>query len=192
MLPNDGVDVVMNDYYLCDCHSGIVRESHQIRSTLENTLRQWGGVWNVWRYAYRKAFIGDMRFKTGYLAEDMDFTVRALVRAKVICVRQPYYIYKYHRDGSITDTASLTYIQQVHELIRRHCRQLGTSIIEKLLKRKLLRDYFMMTARLYDYPSEERKKIRQLYRLTDAPVPFDATLLSPLMVIARKIYHLMR
>jgi hypothetical protein len=91
-------------------------------NTTEAVLSRRGAVWNVWRYDYQKAFLirEYLRFKIGYLAEDLDFTARvySLTNVHIRFVHVPYYVYCHGRAGSITETASYRFIECVTELIK--------------------------------------------------------------------------
>jgi CDP-glycerol glycerophosphotransferase len=94
---DSSVDVIFNDYILNNLRTGKQSESHQITNVSAKTdvLSAKGAIWNVWRYAYRRAFLAkhNLGFKPKWLAEDLDFTTRVfmLPDVKIKFVHIPYY-----------------------------------------------------------------------------------------------------
>jgi glycosyltransferase involved in cell wall biosynthesis len=211
-LHSTEADVVCNDYYLHNVSTNRISEIKQIgmmleRSTngeittalarsssikLERFLRQKGNIYNVWRYAYRRK---DLCFKTGYLAEDLDFITRllAIPRLKIEFVHVPYYVYNFYRNGSIWERASLKLLHDVICLVRENYERLDKQQVElrqnqtesrrivKLLKYKLLREYVLNAAKYYDFSKAERNEIKKMYQSWR----FNPLPLAPLLWLAR-------
>ncbi|MDR1001421.1 MAG: glycosyltransferase [Clostridiales bacterium] len=197
---DSSVDVVFNDYILNNLRTGKQLESQQISSsaTINSVLSAPGAIWNVWRFAYRKSFLekNKLDFKVGWLAEDLDFTTRVFVQPnlKIKFAHIPYYLYAYHRGGSITETASLRLMECMTTSVREHYQALKNrnDTIAKLLKRKLLSDYIKHAAKYFDFDKTDRKKIRRFYRVNGSPLPFNAVWLAGVLLLMRRIYHIRR
>ncbi len=191
-------DVVFNDYVLNNLYNNRVSVTHQAEwgATLEEVLKKPGAVWNVWRFAYKRKFLvhNELKFKVGYLAEDMEFTTRILSMSNLSfeCVSLPYYIYSYHRNGSIMENSSLRFIDCMTEIVQTEYSRLlnRKDNIAKLLRRKLMRDYVYHSEKIYKFNGKHRKEFVMYYH--KASTPFNPLVLAPLLHIMRKAYHLER
>jgi glycosyltransferase involved in cell wall biosynthesis len=194
------IDVIFNDYILNNLKTEKETESQQIRppTTSERVLKMRGTIWNVWRYAYKREFLSghQLAFRLGYLAEDLDFTIKIwrINNVKMEFVHLPYYKYAYHRNGSITETASLRFVECMTELVREHFDKLRdrNDKITRLLRDKLKSDYIKHVAKYYYFDKDERKKVKWLYRAEGSPVPFNATLYALPLYWLRRIYAIGR
>ncbi|MBQ7895614.1 MAG: glycosyltransferase, partial [Oscillospiraceae bacterium] len=69
-------------------------------------------VWNVWRYIFKKDFLTENKllFAEGYhCAEDLEFAVRALIKAECFAFyHEPYYSYRVNYGASLTRRYSLS------------------------------------------------------------------------------------
>lgn len=191
-------DIVLNDFIIRNTRTQKRREVNQIQTgkSLTDVLSTPGQFWNVWRYAYKREFLreNDFWFKKGILAEDMEFTVRVLSHPKLnlVCVREPYYVYSYGREGSITEEFSLRFVECMTEIVQTEYARLGDKkhVTARLLKRKLVRDYVRHAGKLYEFHGEERKRFAQFYRRT--ALPPNPLLFAPALFMIRRIYHLVR
>jgi glycosyltransferase involved in cell wall biosynthesis len=198
---DDSVDVVFNDYIVNNLANGRIYTTNQIEPDnpaqfTEKVLAKFGSMWTVWRYAYKRRFlnINNLRFEKGILAEDLDFSIGlfTLDKLNVRFVHIPYYIYAYHRDGSIMETTSFRLMECVSEVTRKHYAYLKfrKDRIAKLLIGKLMSEYLLMMPRIYQFNKENRKRIKYLYRTKGSPLPFNPTLIAPVMLLLKKLWNM--
>jgi glycosyltransferase involved in cell wall biosynthesis len=180
MLGSMSADVVFNDCIIDNLKTKRETETRQTVgvATLEGMLSKPGAMWNVWRYAYRREFLlrNSLNFKVGFLAEDMDFTARILSMPdlRIDFLHLPYYVYSYHRGGSIMEQPSLRFIASMTEIAQAHYRQLlhRKDKVAKQLRRKLLRDHVYQYAKVRHFGGNELKAFKMLYR--ESSMPFNS------------------
>jgi glycosyltransferase involved in cell wall biosynthesis len=192
---NLSCDVIFNDYILCNSSNGSVVVSHQVEynSDLEQVLSKSGQVWNVWRYTFRKEFIlkNNLYFKKGYLAEDLDYIIRviSLPNLSIKLCHIPYYIYAYERNGSIMRTSSIRLLECSTEFIVQYYIELHKrkDRIAKLIVKKILRDYFFLVARIYQFDGTDRELVKSFFRRKE--MPFRPLLFAPVLHILRIVFR---
>jgi glycosyltransferase involved in cell wall biosynthesis len=195
----NSMDVMLNDYIVFDANTGKSHTSRQINGgaqDLPQVLSERGHIWNIVRYAYRRAFLErhELRFKAGYLAEDFEFTMRLLVipNLRIGFVHIPYYVYNLNRGGSTMTANPVRLLECVTRIVRTHYSILKerTDGISRLLRRKLLREYLYMLPRVYQFEGRERIAATELFNKEGSPLPVNAKFIAPFALFAKNAWGL--
>ena len=87
---------------------------------LPNMLQKRQCFWNVWRNVYRRSFLEEhsLRFKVGYLCEDVDYTTKVyLAEPRAVFLHCPFYCYRVRRKDSLMGNVSPKRIRDTVELL---------------------------------------------------------------------------
>ena len=133
-------------------------------------LRERDCVWNVWRYIFKRDFLirNHLNFIEGVnCAEDLEFIIRALTRAKSPCFfHNPYYSYRVNYGNTLTRKYTAERIGQLMDMLQCSAEYLNgeNSDVEKLLLNKLSQEYLLNLALLQEIPAAERPRAEQSLR----------------------------
>ena len=132
---------------------------------LNNFLRVKDCFWNVWRCIYSRKFIErhDLRFINGInCAEDLEFSVRALMNAESISFfHVPYYFYRVNYGNSLSRKKTAEHAEHLMQMLRvshDYLHSLNT-VSAELMDVKLSREYFLNLSMYYESPKNDRKNI---------------------------------
>lgn len=133
-------------------------------------LKERDCVWNVWRYIFRRDFLlgNNLSFIEGVnCAEDLEFAVRALTRAKKPCFfHNPYYSYRVNYGNTLTRKYSAERMRQLMKMLQCSAKYLNEENSDpgKLLVNKLSREYLLNLALLQEIPAAERPQAGRFLR----------------------------
>lgn len=132
-------------------------------------LRKGGCFWNVWRYVYRRNFLLEnmLAFKTGFLSEDIDFTVRVFLNAeKIAFFSNPYYCYRVGREDSLMGTVSFKRVHDTIMIIEESVSAIQNSATFPYRARmtdSLLFEFILNMATVCEVPASSRKELKELF-----------------------------
>lgn len=135
-------------------------------------------VWNVWRYIFRRDFLikNDLSFVEGInCAEDLEFAIRALTRAKNPCFfHNPYYSYRVNYGDTLTRKYTAERMRQLMEMLQCSARYLKEENPNggRLLLNKLSQEYLLNLALLQEIPAADRPYVGQLFQEAAWIAPF--------------------
>lgn len=127
-------------------------------------------VWNVWRYIFRRDFLirNSLCFIEGIsCAEDLEFAVRALTRAKKPCFfHNPYYSYRVNYGDTLTRKYTAERMRQLMEMLQCSAKYLNgeNSDPGELLLNKLSQEYLLNLSLLQEVPAAERPQAGRFLR----------------------------
>nr|WP_241394014.1 glycosyltransferase [Clostridium beijerinckii] len=172
------IDLFISDFFRVSQEEKVVDEINQIQETeelicdilyMKKFLERYGCFWNTWRFIFNRKFLEDnhFQFKDGFLCEDIDFSVKTLIKAKNIAFyHNPYYCYRLGRESSIMNVVNIKRIEDYLQ-ITKECVQLlyeNDKIFFSLrMIEKLVIEYILNLATIYEVDRTKRKKARQLF-----------------------------
>lgn len=163
ILKQHNFDVLISDFKIdvgrsdkLEIRNQIIKDPRVISdyNYISKFLRAPGGVWNIWRYVYRKDFLTrkNLRFLENFKCEDVQFTTAVLLNAQHISfTHTPYYCYRSHREGSLCNTVDSKHISDfltILNLSYGNIESCPNKEFLKSLKIKLFREYILCTALL--------------------------------------------
>lgn len=159
---------VLDQVYQIDEAEGPIRG----REYLRQFLNKRGCVWNVWRYVFKREFLicNGLRFAEGAdCAEDLEFIVRALTKAEnPAFFHEPYYFYRVNYGETLTRRYDVRRVQHLTAMLQCSVRYLKEqrSDTAQIFLNKIISEFFLNLALLWEVPSEERAQVRGLLRET--------------------------
>lgn len=132
----------------------------------------------AWLYAYRKEFLdkNGLRFREGILHEDVEFTPRALLKARQV-VEVPGYFYHYIiREGSISTSKNMEKnIRDLFRTLEEQCRlaEEQEPELKKWMKNGILDSYLNMIQEAGMYRPQYRKLVRRSFLWGKAATPWN-------------------
>ncbi len=156
----------------------IVKEICQIRETehpifqyeyMQEFLNQKECFWNVWRFVYRKDFLFQNRliFKKDFLSEDIDYTVKVLLKAsKIAFFHNPYYCYRVGRTDSLMGVVSSKRVHDTIVIIEDSVKLIQNSEdfpYKTQMTQKLLFEFILNLATIHEVPKKDKQKIKDLF-----------------------------
>ena len=179
-LKNEDFDIFISDFFRVSDKKDIIDRINQIEATEEvvkeigyinKFLEGYGCFWNSWRFMYRREFLhkNSFEFKKGFLCEDIDFSVKTLVRAKkIFYYHNPYYCYRIARKLSIMSVVSLKRIDDYLN-ITKECVDLLSKdkpfFMERMID-KLIIEFILNLATIYEVNKQEKDKALLLFENT--------------------------
>ena len=127
-------------------------------------------VWNTVRYIFRRDFLREngLSFPEGVnCAEDLEFVVRALSRAKKpVFFHNPYYVYRIHSGNTLAQSLTLKRVRDLTDMLRLSENHLsaGSSDFSRLMRDKLVREYLMNLSLCAELPASDRPAARACFR----------------------------
>jgi len=152
-------------YQIDDTMEPILAEGY-----LRQFLRRQDCVWNVWRYLFKREFLvrNRLRFIEGVdCAEDLEFMVRALTKAKKLAFfHNPYYFYRVNYGETLTRRYSAKRIGHLTEMLQSSAVYLsGQSTNEaQALLDKIGLEFILNLSLIWEVPPNERLQTRQLFQ----------------------------
>lgn len=135
---------------------------------LRRFLQAPGCVWNIWRYIFRRDFLlrHGLRFcEQARCAEDLEFIIRVLSTAQRIAFfHNPYYFYRVNYGPTLTRAYTANRVRQLTEMLQLSAHDLRTrkGPSAQLLLDKLVLEYLLNLALLWEVPAAERADVRFL------------------------------
>lgn len=173
------IDVFISDFYRVSDSGKVISSVRQIDETfspiceynyMEHFLEQKGCFWNVWRYIYRKDFLieNHIFFRMGYLSEDIDYSVKVLLRAQNIAFfHNPYYCYVVGRGSSLMDVVTYKRIHDTIVIIHDSIYEILSKNqfpYSKLMIKKLLLEFILNMASIYEVAKSDKRKTKSLFK----------------------------
>lgn len=175
---NNSLDILVNDFFRVSDEEKIIDRINQIENTqdiindekyMNRFLCDYGCFWNTWRFVFRREFLieNSYSFKKGYLCEDIDFAVKALVSTnKIGFYHNPYYCYRIGRKSSIMNVVTIKRIDD-YLSITSECMDLLNDNKPFFMKRmidKLSIEYILNLATIYEVRKQDRLMAIDLFK----------------------------
>lgn len=175
---NTGTQVYVSDFDRIAGNGVIVKAIRQIQKTecpiyqycyMQEFLNQKECFWNVWRYVYRRDFLleSNFLFKNGFLSEDIEYTVKVLLKVKKIgFFHNPYYCYRVGRADSLMGVVSYKRIHDTIVIIEDCINSIQNSesfLFKDQMTDKLLFEFILNMAAIYEVSNENRKELKKLF-----------------------------
>lgn len=135
------------------------------KSFLNDFLKTRDCFGNVWRYIYGRRFIEEhnLRFIEGIdCAEDLEFSVRALISAENISFfHVPYYFYRVNYGNSLSRRKTAEHAKHLMQMLclsHDYLHKINT-VTAKLIDIKISREYFLNLSMYYEASKNDRKLI---------------------------------
>lgn len=176
-LKNENFDIFVSDFFRVSDKKHVIDKINQIESTeeviketgyMDKFLDRYGCFWNSWRFVYRKEFLYDnsFKFKKGFLCEDIDFSVKTLIRAKkIFFYHNCYYCYRIARKSSIMSVVSLKRIDDYLNITKECIDLLSKNkpfFMERMMD-KLIIEFILNLATIYEVNKKEKNKALLLF-----------------------------
>lgn len=198
---NKDIDVLISDYYWVNDDDEIVRNINQIEETeniildydyFKNFFNHRKSFWNVWRYVYRKDFLlnENFFFKEGFMAEDVEYTTKILIKAKnVAFYHKPFYCYRIRRQGSLMNDVSYKRIHDGVVLFDDSVKKIKESNFKykKEFIKKVAFSYILDMATIYEVPKNEKIKVKKLFKDTKKILDNNFFFIGKIIYLSSKI-----
>lgn len=162
------VDIIVGDGVSISAQKNLVHQLNDCESVftgaayLKAALKSGSMPMAPWLYVYRRMFLEehDLRFKTGILHEDEEFTPRAFLAAEAVVDSGVCFYYYVVRDGSITTQKDLRKnardFYATCQMLSARYSQLTDSDLQQRLMDSLVVKYLSLfqQGRLYQYGKE--------------------------------------
>lgn len=146
-------------------------------------------VWNVWRYLFKRSFLQEngLLFCEGYhCAEDLEFMVRVIYRAKkVALLHDPYYFYRVNYGESLTRTYTFSRVSHLIAMLLQSAKNTAEDEAGCILRAKIAREYILNLSLLYEVPRKIRKQIRRELEKGKTLLRFAQGVYRPTAVVVR-------
>jgi glycosyltransferase involved in cell wall biosynthesis len=174
-----GTEVYVSDFDRVAENGRTVKALCQISETegpifeynyLPEFLRQKQCFWNVWRYVYRRDFLlkNDIVFKNGFLSEDIDYTVKVLLKTHNIAFfHNPYYCYRVGRVDSLMGIISFKRVHDTVTIIEdsiRLIRENKEFPYKDQITEDLLFEFILNMAAIREVPAESQEELKKLFQ----------------------------
>ncbi|AGX45166.1 glycosyltransferase family 2 protein [Clostridium saccharobutylicum] len=175
------IDIVVSDFFRVSQEEKIIDRINQIEgsedlicdnSYMMKFLLPHGCFWNAWRFIFNRSFLQEnkFQFKEGFLCEDIDFAVKTLLKSKnIVFYHNPYYCYKLGRENSIMNKVSIKFMYD-YLTITKECMDLlhknNEINFSYRMKTKLVVEYILNLATIYEVDKEHRKEAKDLFKQT--------------------------
>ncbi|GAA0077168.1 glycosyltransferase family 2 protein [Clostridium sp. CTA-5] len=175
------IDIIISDFFRVSRENIIIDKINQIKESTDlicdNTymtefLTTYGCFWNTWRFVFSRKFLQNNHFifKEGFLCEDIDFAVKTLINSENIAFyHNPYYCYMLGRETSIMSTISLKRIYDYLTITKESIDLLEKNsniFFSNKMKEKLIIEYILNLATIYEVNKNSRKKAKKLFTET--------------------------
>lgn len=172
------IEVFVSDYNMVTQDGKLISNIRQIKSTdesidnydyLKTFLNQKGCFWNVWRYIYNKEFLmkNNLSFKLYSLSEDIEYTVKVLMKAKqFMFLHNPYYQYRVGREQSLMNTSNFKRVFDTVTIIEESMQMIQESPefpFYKPVLDHLSFEWILNLALIFEVPVEERKRAKEIF-----------------------------
>ena len=130
LAKNEDIDVILNPFYeyvneevvgISGTNNNIEKDKVFIKEeVLKDIFNYTDGLWTAWKYIVRKEFLNEknIRFKEGYLHEDVDFTTRIITQMSNFMIKSlPIYYYRLQRAGSIMNNRGFKSLRDTTNII---------------------------------------------------------------------------
>jgi len=177
---DEDIDILISDYYWVNDNDEVVRKISQIEET-ENPILDYNyfkrffnhrkSFWNVWRYVYKRDFLlnENFFFKEGFMAEDVEYTTKVLIKAKKVAFyHKPFYCYRIRRQGSLMNDISFKRIHDGVVLFDDSVKKIKESNFEykKEFIKKVAFSYILDMATIYEVSKNEKSELKKLFQDT--------------------------
>ncbi|TNJ59757.1 glycosyltransferase [Paenibacillus hemerocallicola] len=197
------IDVFISDFYRVSDSGKVISSVRQIEETfspiceynyMEHFLEQKGCFWNVWRYIYRKGFLieNQIFFRMGYLSEDIDYSVKVLLKAKKIAFfHNPYYCYVVGRGSSLMDVVTYKRVHDTVVIIHDSVNEILSNSAfpyRKVMIKKILLEFILNMATIYEVAKSDKRKTKSLFKQNLELLSYNQYFLARIISISISIF----
>lgn len=154
-------------------------------------------TWPAQRYIVNKRFIEkhELEFKTGYLHEDIDWTMRLFLYAEEFsCVKHYWYAHRIARSGSITSKPNVKRVLDVIDIVKDNLSDQTYNTLnissKNIMFRRLVNSLYSTISMYHVFDEVEKRKVRGALELNSNIFKYTTQLKHKFFYISSKVLGL--